>query len=894
MLKLARLSILFVVRKLISCLILISVYTVLFPKSVFAQEVFDIPEQGSSSSTEQTLGLAVTTSSNETLIPLANCSKYVSLTGNDTNTGLAPTSSFKTIAKGISTLVPGEALCIGSGTYNEVLTVSTVGTAESRIRIGGYDGVGVVNISGKNFTAPAGNCTKVSNLRGTNSKTKATLANCSSTFLVTISGAKFTDLVGVTVTESAGSGVGLLSSENITLSSVVASNNNFFGAVVGSTCLDETTCVGKTTSDIQILNSKFQDNNAAIKINTLAVGAGLQLNGNALNTVTVKNSVVSKNLGFGLYSDGVTSLALEDSLFNDNLKDNLSVKNPSSTLINKNFVACLENVSARLSSVKNVTQRDYPTGVYISGVSDTVAASPDYIGTTFTNNIVYGCSTNIAMYAQRAKLKNFNVVNNTFVNARSRLRNNMSARSVLLIGSDIETLTFANNIVLQKDSTVRSVVGLQPNPALTIKSNYVFPAVSKSLVNKGFTVENPKLAAPFGVIDVNALSVSGFEYVAGSSAIGKGALAIPVTGLDTDYNGAVRGITNDPGALAYVPVVTLPIPDENPPTDVEDPTLPVGDPGVEDPVYAIPPEDEIVEYETSDVPEYTTPPTDPEEEQYEYQDYEDSTYEVYEEYEDQTYVPSDYSEEDLSYQDYESYDTTSTVDYEEPYPDNLYEISELTPSDPDYASFGNYDPDAYNLEVTDLLKNGNFELGKTDKGMPKDWYIKTGVDGAVSVGESAGSADAVSGKILSLKISKLPQKGAIELYQNRLSLKPGVKYKLSFWAKSDLGSDLDVSLSNSAFPYQMLTQVKYNVDIKPDWKEHTGVISLDSSAEGVSAVRLMFSLNGFVGDIFYIDRISLQELSPAGPDYSTGFLNEGTELSSKFAYQADFYSVTLQ
>lgn len=877
-------------RKLISCLILISVFTFLFPKLVFAQEIFDIPEQGSSSSTEQTLGLAVTTSSDETLIPLADCSKYVSLTGNDTNTGLAPTASFKTIAKGISTLVPGEALCIGSGTYNEVLTVSTVGTAESKIRIGGYDGVGVVNISGKNFTAPVGTCTKVSSLRGTNNRTKATLANCSSTFLVTISGAKFTDIVGVTVTESAGSGIGLLNSENITLSSVVASNNNFFGAVVGSTCLDSATCVGKTTSNTQILNSRFQDNNAAIKINSLAVGAGLQLNGNALNTVSVKNSIISKNLGFGLYSDGATALTLEDNLFHDNLKDNLNVKNPSATVINKNFVACLENVSARLSSVKNLTQRDYPTGVYISGVSDAVAASPNYIGTTFTNNIVYGCSTNIAMYAQRAKLKDFNVVNNTFVNARSRLRKNMSARSVLLIGSDIEALTFANNIVLQKDSTVRSVVGLLPNPASTIKSNYVFPAVSKSLVNNGFVVEDPKLAAPFGVIDVNSLSTSGFEYAAGSSVIGKGALALPLTGLDTDYKGVVRGPTNDPGALAYVPVVTLPVSDENPPADVEDPTPPIGDPEVEDPAYDIPQEDEIVEYETSDVPEYTTPPTDPEEEQYEYQEYEDSTYEEYEEYEDQVYVPSDYSEEDLLYQDYESYDLA----YEDPYPDNLYEMPEETPTDLDYASFGNYDPEAYNLEATNLLKNGNFELGKTEKGMPKDWYIKTGVDGAVSVGESAGSADAVSGKILSLKISKLPQKGTIELYQNRLALKPGVKYKLSFWAKSDLGSDLDVSLSNSAFPYQMLTQVKYNVDIKPDWKEHTGVISFDSSAEGVSAVRLMFSLNGFVGDIFYIDRISLQELSPAGPDYSTGFLNEGTEVSNRFAYQADFYSTILQ
>ena len=65
---------------------------------------------------------------------------YVSKTGSDTNSG-SSTSPFKTFAKAVSVLQPGDTLQVMPGTYNEALILSASGTASAPITVIGNGAV---------------------------------------------------------------------------------------------------------------------------------------------------------------------------------------------------------------------------------------------------------------------------------------------------------------------------------------------------------------------------------------------------------------------------------------------------------------------------------------------------------------------------------------------------------------------------------------------------------------------------------------------------------------------------------------------------------------------------------------------------------------------------------
>jgi hypothetical protein len=62
------------------------------------------------------------------------CTKYVSPSGS-----LAGNTAYTTIQSGVDTLVPGDVLCVGPGTYREVIRVRNSGTAAERIVIRAHD-----------------------------------------------------------------------------------------------------------------------------------------------------------------------------------------------------------------------------------------------------------------------------------------------------------------------------------------------------------------------------------------------------------------------------------------------------------------------------------------------------------------------------------------------------------------------------------------------------------------------------------------------------------------------------------------------------------------------------------------------------------------------------------
>ncbi|MEN9389452.1 MAG: hypothetical protein RLY61_536 [Candidatus Parcubacteria bacterium] len=901
----------------ISCLLLIVISSV---NTVFASQVTAYLNE--SASVESVLGFPMTTVSSGIAIPLADCTLFVSTTGADLNTGATPETAFKTIKKGLETLKHGQNLCIKGGTYSEVLRINHQSIETEPISIGGYVGGGDVILTG-NYKVPANKCTNLTK----KTISKPVITSCHDTALVTLTGAKYINIHALTIKESSGSGLLIDStSSNITLKSIKSINNNLSGLKIGESCTDVATCNKLGITSLNIYASVFNDNLVLNKALTSDIGAGIYSSDAVMTHLLLNDSMIMGNIGFGVYLNNSDFVTVTNNMISDNAKQNMYVSNNNTLLIDKNAFLCTDRGLSKFATAKNNKTLEYATGLQVGGALPIKTSLVDYGGYTITNNIFAGCSSNLVLNVQKSQLKNTNIVNNTLSNARTRLKKLAAARSLLLVGFNIENVIVSNNIIVQKDEKVRTVVGILPIPALKLENNIVHPAVSSSLVDKGFAIIDPKLKDPYATIDVNTFDATIFAPEMGSSAQGKGSdLKLP--SLQADYRGALRSAVDigaiqisaapaqntdsgeasseetptqaqdelpldpEPTATTPIPVEDNPFPEPAIPDVIKDnnplpdeltyiePFLPdAGDATTPDPIAdtsELPPVEDFgstdefvldpVAYEPYDLtdPSYADDP---------------ASYETYE-LTDETYtldpVPSTDEtwalEEEIPLVD-DTYDYSSTyaltddtnLDPLQDTSGDLYPQQDFTLTDDivkdDSAVFGTL-PDTYAPKGGEILKNGNFELGKNTKGMPLNWFIKTGVGGSVSLALDGKTGVQDANKTLNLKVLKLPEKGYIELYQNGLNLSPTKKYKLSFTAKSDMGSDIDLYLANAVFPYDNLINTKYNVDLKPDWKEYTGIIGLSAQPAQSGKVRLVISFKASVGDSIMFDSISLYEVA---------------------------------
>ncbi len=839
----------------ISCLFLI-----LFASLNVSHATTDLSSPFSKSPTvESVMGFSDTVNSSGFAIPLAQCSLFVSTTGADLNTGATPENAFKTIKKGLESVKPGQSLCIQGGTYSEVLRIDHQGTELEPISVGGYSTGGDVVLTG-GYKIPANKCTgKIKK-----NASKETIGSCHDTALLNISGARNVNVYALTVRDSSGSGILVDSSaSNITFKSVNSINNNLSGIKLGLECKDVASCGQLGASAVTIDSSKFNNNGVLNKLVLNETGAGVFVNDAVVTHLLINDTMVSGNLGYGLYVHNADFTTVSNSLISDNASQNMYIRNNNTFLIDKNAFLCSEKGLSKFATARNNKTLEYATGLQVGGASPQKTTLIDYGGYTITNNIISGCSSNLVLNAQKSQLKDSNIINNTLVNARTRLKRFTAARSLLLVGFNIENVTISDNIIVQKDDKVRTVVGIVPTPALKIVNNIVYPTVSRSLVDKGFTISDPKLKDPFISIDVNALDVSIFKPAEDSPVVGKGTVyTMPI--LLVDYHGIPRTVP-DIGAMQVNTALVQAgeggnkdLPGED---YILDPITPdATDEATLDPVAEMPSDqvhvDDLVEQITDPLPD-------------ELYGLDGGTFEPLSEIGfEETYTPveENWPAVDEVYDYSSTYELTDDVYQEAPLADTSlddYPVQDFTLTDEivtDSAVFGT-PPDTYAPTGTEVLRNGNFDLGKNTKGMPLSWFVKTGVGGSVSLALEGKTGESDVNKILNLKVLKLPEKGHVELYQNGLSLDPTKKYKLTFTVKSDMGSDIDLYMANAVFPYDNLTGTKYNVDLKPDWKEYSGIISLAADPAQAGKVRLVISFKASVGDSIMFDTISLYEVS---------------------------------
>jgi len=772
------------------------------------------------SSSQNVLGASISKDTPLATIPTSECTKYVNPGGDDT-TGRSLITAHKTIQKGIQSLQAGDVLCINGGTYSEAVTIQKKFNGAQKVKIGAFSEGGSVILTAGPQKLPQESCASMPNLGSRASQTEHLMNSCRKKALLTVSDASNVDLVGLSIIESAASGVYIDESTDITFNSMNISKNGLYGAVI-----DE-------SNNIVFSRSKVAENNSYRKNNSHINTAGVEISDDS-EKVALRDTLVYSNFGSGLVSKGTDELDINDSAFVDNADTNVEIRQGSKFLVNRVLVSCSESGLNQLRSVLNNDSLDYALGISYFGTQKNNSSK-----STLVNSIVQGCRSNLILNGDGDKyVSNVEVFNNSFINARTRTNAKDKSRNVLLLGTRFPGLKFKNNIVYQRDASIRTVVGY--NSRYDFSANVLFPNTLRTLIAPAFIISDPKLNNPNEDINTTDLNVSIFMPKSGSPVINSADARFESDYIQVDYLKEPRA-NLDIGALEFREGDSD---DNNGDNDEDDNDNDSGNQGGDD-SGDNGGDDSGNGNDDGSTGDQGSDPTDPSGDDY-------CSYYWCDEDDSGSDGGYDYGYDYGSDYDYSGDDSTGY----DPYADYYYEFDY---GNDETAQFGFLEPSP----TSEILKNGSFDLSKAQNGLPSNWFIRTGVDGAVKVNLISNELMPAEGNALEIQLKKLPAAGKVELFQGGLPLKAGQTYQLSFTAKSDYGSDVDVSLNNSTFPYEVLTSSLYGVDLKPDWNDFTGFIKIPETQKPNSNIRIVFSFEGAIDDTFFIDKISLVEVTPA-------------------------------
>lgn len=138
---------------------------------------------------------------------------YVRKSGSDSANGLSPSNAWATISRAASSMIAGDTVYVGAGTYTGTISPASSGTSGSRIRyVGDTQGI---------YTGDAGN---------------VVISTWGSSYGLNINTRNYVEFAGFTINASNQYGVYVNASIGVTLSACVLSNSSSGGAFIrGST-----------------------------------------------------------------------------------------------------------------------------------------------------------------------------------------------------------------------------------------------------------------------------------------------------------------------------------------------------------------------------------------------------------------------------------------------------------------------------------------------------------------------------------------------------------------------------------------------------------------------------------------------------------------------------------
>lgn len=152
-------------------------------------------------------------------------------------------------------------------------------------------------------------------------------------------------------------------------------------------------------------------------------------------------------------------------------------------------------------------------------------------------------------------------------------------------------------------------------------------------------------------------------------------------------------------------------------------------------------------------------------------------------------------------------------------------------------------------DVANAISNPGFESGTTS------WTCK------ICKLTTGGPAQAgVAGQLTTTK-----KTGRAQLYQDNIALQPNTTYELSFWARSNKGSDLQVTLLKQSKPFNKYGIALKNFNLTSSGQQFTYTFTTSGFSQPVNNARLRFRTDKGIGLTYSIDNVSLTVVGTTPP-----------------------------
>ncbi|HEX3581194.1 MAG TPA: right-handed parallel beta-helix repeat-containing protein [Thermoanaerobaculia bacterium] len=410
---------------------------------------------------------------------------YVSTSGNDANNG-ALSTPFRTISHGAGVAQAGDTVYVRAGVYNDLVRISSKGTAAAHVHIANYPGEAPV-IDGTGTAA--------------------------STDLVVFSSAQYVDFSGFEVRNSTHIGICVYPGSFLTIS-----GNNVHGSVRNGIWAGYSSF--GTTSDLTISGNTVWNNVLENQNRTMSGGWAQAIGTENANRVTISGNKIYQNYGEGIayvLSDGGT---VKNNTVYDNYSVEIYLDNAQTTTVDSNLTYTTGNSAY------------YRSGYPASGIgtaNESYSTSNPLNGLTIVNNIVLNSKYGF-YYSNEANgggLQNVTVANNTFYKGAVDL---IWIASAAHSGSVVE-----NNVFYQVGNVMTNVAG----SGVAYRNNDWYGGTAGTASGSGDVLADPRLA------NAGGLTAADYKLTFGSPAV---AVGLSLSNVTLDYFGAARVVAYDLGA----------------------------------------------------------------------------------------------------------------------------------------------------------------------------------------------------------------------------------------------------------------------------------------------------------------------------------------------------------
>jgi hypothetical protein len=455
----------------------------------------------------------------------AQCSTYVSPAGSDSGDG-SPSSPFGTIQKGADGLAPGDTLCVHGGTYHQTVNVRTSGTNSNPITIMAYPGESVV-IDGRsgvdclNCGLPTGTLAMTDPVSGKGFNYNP---------LVGIEG-DYVHFDGFTITRSMGRCVRIWR-ENGHVTGTILRNNQIRDCREGG-------IVFYNRPD----HTLIENNNISLAVSyaTYSRSAGSLDWSAGISTTTASNTtfignVIHENWGEGvIIGRDTTHTVFEGNILYDNYALQLYLHATEDVLVQRNLLYHTRN--------PEFFRGGNPSACIVITSAEPQFNTGDVTGIRVFNNMMTGCSNNIAFWGGEGQIRDVIVAHNTLVNAYDPLDPPVGIRVGYSNSGNMDDVLIANNIVLQDSGEL--IVEYGQSGVVYENNLWSRGDVPSRASSPGDVIGDPNLANPGATLSRGGVSADWYKITSASPAI---ASAVNGTGVTKDFFGASRDAQPDIGA----------------------------------------------------------------------------------------------------------------------------------------------------------------------------------------------------------------------------------------------------------------------------------------------------------------------------------------------------------